>query len=189
MRKFGCNILAVVQQYDIITESPVRSAMIGTPRCSSPLDSSAQVTEKPLRPDRCIEGLFSGLWNSIACYGPAGEQSKWLQPGGHNLLIIGPIYRTSGVRSTWKIQLPPLMFRRWHAFDPHSRRTVEWWSKEMFTDRTLVHSDIIRSFLKQRKFTGVKVKSRSSEASSPYQWSESAVYTHIVLHKAQQLRT
>jgi type IV secretion system protein TrbE len=29
MRKFGCNILAVVQQYDIIKDSPVRSAMIG----------------------------------------------------------------------------------------------------------------------------------------------------------------
>ncbi len=29
MRKFGCNILAVVQQYDILKQSPVRSAMIG----------------------------------------------------------------------------------------------------------------------------------------------------------------
>jgi hypothetical protein len=29
MRKFGCNILAVVQQYDIIKESAVRGAMIG----------------------------------------------------------------------------------------------------------------------------------------------------------------
>jgi type IV secretion system protein TrbE len=29
MRKFGCNILAVVQQYDIIKKSPVRGAMIG----------------------------------------------------------------------------------------------------------------------------------------------------------------
>ena len=29
MRKFGCNILAVVQQYDIIKDSPVRGAMIG----------------------------------------------------------------------------------------------------------------------------------------------------------------
>jgi type IV secretion system protein TrbE len=29
MRKFGCNILAVVQQYDIIKNSPVRGAMIG----------------------------------------------------------------------------------------------------------------------------------------------------------------
>jgi hypothetical protein len=29
MRKFGCNILAVVHQYDVIKDSPVRSAMIG----------------------------------------------------------------------------------------------------------------------------------------------------------------
>ena len=29
MRKFGCNILAVVQQYDVIRDSPVRGAMIG----------------------------------------------------------------------------------------------------------------------------------------------------------------
>ena len=29
MRKFGCKILAVVQQYDIIKDSAVRGAMIG----------------------------------------------------------------------------------------------------------------------------------------------------------------
>jgi hypothetical protein len=29
MLKFGCNILAVVQQYDVIKDSPVRGAMIG----------------------------------------------------------------------------------------------------------------------------------------------------------------
>jgi hypothetical protein len=29
MRKFGCNIIAVVQQYDAIKNSPVRGAMIG----------------------------------------------------------------------------------------------------------------------------------------------------------------
>jgi hypothetical protein len=29
MRKFGCDILAVVQQYDVIKDSPVRGAMIG----------------------------------------------------------------------------------------------------------------------------------------------------------------
>jgi hypothetical protein len=29
MRKFGCNILAVIQQYDIIKDSAVRGAMIG----------------------------------------------------------------------------------------------------------------------------------------------------------------
>ena len=42
MRKFGCNILAVVQQYDIIQESPVRGAMIGTQRCLPPLDSTGK---------------------------------------------------------------------------------------------------------------------------------------------------
>jgi hypothetical protein len=29
MRKVGCNILAVVQQYDVIKSSPVCGAMIG----------------------------------------------------------------------------------------------------------------------------------------------------------------
>src|SRR5580700_3255631 len=29
MRKFGCNILAVVQQYDVVKASEVRGAMIG----------------------------------------------------------------------------------------------------------------------------------------------------------------
>jgi hypothetical protein len=29
MRKFGCNILAVVQQYDVIRQSELRAAMIG----------------------------------------------------------------------------------------------------------------------------------------------------------------
>ena len=29
MRKFGCNILAVVQQYDIIKDSAVRGEMVG----------------------------------------------------------------------------------------------------------------------------------------------------------------
>ena len=29
MRKFGCNILAVVQQYDVLKTSEVRGAMIG----------------------------------------------------------------------------------------------------------------------------------------------------------------
>lgn len=35
MRKFGCNILAVVQQYDIIKESAVRGAMIGNSKMLS----------------------------------------------------------------------------------------------------------------------------------------------------------
>jgi hypothetical protein len=39
MRKFGCNILAVIQQYDIIKDSPVRGAMIGNSKMFPPLDS------------------------------------------------------------------------------------------------------------------------------------------------------
>jgi hypothetical protein len=35
MRKFGCNILAVVQQYDVIKDSPVRGAMIGNSKMLS----------------------------------------------------------------------------------------------------------------------------------------------------------
>jgi hypothetical protein len=35
MRKFGCNILAVVQQYDIIKDSAVRGAMIGNSKILS----------------------------------------------------------------------------------------------------------------------------------------------------------
>jgi len=39
MRKFGCNILAVVQQYDIIKDPPVRGAMIRNSRFLLPLES------------------------------------------------------------------------------------------------------------------------------------------------------
>jgi len=35
MRKFGCNILAVVQQYDVIKDSAVRGAMIGNSKILS----------------------------------------------------------------------------------------------------------------------------------------------------------
>jgi type IV secretory pathway VirB4 component len=40
MRKFGYNILAVVQQYDIIKDSPVRGAMIGNSNMFSNLNSN-----------------------------------------------------------------------------------------------------------------------------------------------------
>jgi hypothetical protein len=33
LRKFGCNILAVVQQYDVLKASEVRGAMIDNSRC------------------------------------------------------------------------------------------------------------------------------------------------------------
>jgi hypothetical protein len=41
MRKFGCNILAVIQQYDIIKDSAVRGAMIGNSKMLSTVESSA----------------------------------------------------------------------------------------------------------------------------------------------------
>jgi hypothetical protein len=40
MRKFGCNILAVVQQYDIIKDSPVRGATIGNSKMLLKLKST-----------------------------------------------------------------------------------------------------------------------------------------------------
>src|SRR6266481_4922439 len=40
MRKFGCNILAVVQQYDVIKDSPVRGAMIGNSKIFLKLKST-----------------------------------------------------------------------------------------------------------------------------------------------------
>jgi hypothetical protein len=47
MRKFGCNILAVVQQYDIIKESAVRGAMIGNSNELLKLNRAGQ-NRKPL---------------------------------------------------------------------------------------------------------------------------------------------
>ena len=40
MRKFGCNILAVIQRYDIIKESAVRGAMIGNSKILSTVEFS-----------------------------------------------------------------------------------------------------------------------------------------------------
>jgi hypothetical protein len=39
MRKFGCNILAVVQQYDVLKTSEVRGAMIGNSKIFRKLKS------------------------------------------------------------------------------------------------------------------------------------------------------
>ena len=41
MRKFGCNILAVVQQYDIIKGSAVRGALIGNSKMFLKLNPQA----------------------------------------------------------------------------------------------------------------------------------------------------
>jgi hypothetical protein len=54
MRKFGCNILAVVQQYDIIKDSPVRGAMIGNSKMFL-------VTAQQSREDACDIGEAVGL--------------------------------------------------------------------------------------------------------------------------------
>ena len=51
MRKFGCNILAVVQQYDVLKTSEVRGAMIGNSKIFLELKSITRrrygVTRKP----------------------------------------------------------------------------------------------------------------------------------------------
>jgi type IV secretion system protein TrbE len=54
MRKFGCNILAVVQQYDIIKDSPVRGAMIGNSKMFL-------ITAQQSREDACDIGEALGL--------------------------------------------------------------------------------------------------------------------------------
>ncbi|MDX6461739.1 MAG: type secretion system protein TrbE [Acidobacteriaceae bacterium] len=43
MRKFGCNILAVVQQYDVLKTSEVRGAMIGNSKMFLKLKSSSSL--------------------------------------------------------------------------------------------------------------------------------------------------
>src|SRR6201981_3520585 len=54
IRKFGCNILAVVQQYDIIKDSPVRGAMIGNSKMFL-------ITAQQSREDACDIGEAIGL--------------------------------------------------------------------------------------------------------------------------------
>jgi type IV secretion system protein TrbE len=54
MRKFGCNILAVVQQYDVIKTSPVRGAMIGNSKMF-------MITSQQSREDAREIGLALGL--------------------------------------------------------------------------------------------------------------------------------
>jgi hypothetical protein len=56
MRKFGCNILAVVQQYDIIKDSAVRGAMIGNAKILLNLESAA--LEVALRPSAAVAVCF-----------------------------------------------------------------------------------------------------------------------------------
>ena len=53
MRKFGCNILAVVQQYDIIKDSAVRGAMIGNSKVLLKLNS--------YRSNRVVPNLVSEI--------------------------------------------------------------------------------------------------------------------------------
>ena len=54
MRKFGCNILAVVQQYDVIKDSPVRGAMIGNSKMF-------MITSQQSREDAREIGMALGL--------------------------------------------------------------------------------------------------------------------------------
>jgi hypothetical protein len=54
MRKFGCNILAVVQQYDVIKDSPVRGAMIGNSKMF-------MITSQQSREDAREIGIALGL--------------------------------------------------------------------------------------------------------------------------------
>src|SRR5271157_2252203 len=54
MRKFGCNILAVVQQYDVIKDSPVRGAMIGNSKMF-------MITSQQSREDAREIGVVLGL--------------------------------------------------------------------------------------------------------------------------------
>ena len=93
MRKFGCNILAVVQQYDIIKDSPVRGAMIGNSKMFVTVGFIAQVAENPLGPDRSSEGSFSSVWKLYCRLWLSWERSKWLRPRGHNFFIFRPFSR------------------------------------------------------------------------------------------------
>jgi hypothetical protein len=61
MRKFGCNILAVIQQYDIIKESAVRGAMIGN--SNELLNLKVRWFSKT----RSIKVLGSGSGNATGC--------------------------------------------------------------------------------------------------------------------------
>jgi hypothetical protein len=58
MRKFGCNILAVVQQYDIIKDSPVRGAMIGNSKMFVTVGFISTGYRGPFGQDRSIS-LFN----------------------------------------------------------------------------------------------------------------------------------
>jgi hypothetical protein len=91
MRKFGCNILAVVQQYDIIKDSPVRGAMIGNSKMLSTVGFISSGHQEAVRPDRSSESVVSGLWNSIAGDGSTGARAKWQQPVVMTMFKFGPI--------------------------------------------------------------------------------------------------
>jgi hypothetical protein len=62
MRKFGCNILAVVQQYDVIKNSPVRGAMIGNSKmfmitAQQSREDAAEIGEALSLSDKTVETL------------------------------------------------------------------------------------------------------------------------------------
>jgi hypothetical protein len=73
MRKFGCNILAVIQQYDIIKESAVRGATIGNSKMLSTVGLN-EVERKTVGSDSglfwrhirrwCVASLAIGLYST-----------------------------------------------------------------------------------------------------------------------------
>src|ERR1700757_4014750 len=73
--KFKCNILAVVQQYDIIKNSVVRGAMIGNSFCSN---------GRPLRDQR---GGFPAASKTVIARYPSNLPSN-IQRGQSNQMAI-----------------------------------------------------------------------------------------------------
>jgi hypothetical protein len=78
MREFGCNILAVVQQYDIIKDSPVRGAMIGNSKMCTIVGFIRRLPKGVCA--RSIQRRF--IQRPFECYcrhDGRGGRSKWLQ--------------------------------------------------------------------------------------------------------------
>ena len=74
MRKFGCNILAVIQQYDIIKESAVRGAMIGNSKILPKLNSG---------PKKFEDQLTNGLHNPEVSVRRARPKHFFFPRAGH----------------------------------------------------------------------------------------------------------
>jgi hypothetical protein len=68
MRKFGCNILAVVQQYDIIKDSAVRGAMIGNSKMLSTVEFSALLEHRTSF--ICVPTIILLLFGDFRAFAP-----------------------------------------------------------------------------------------------------------------------